>query len=116
MIAVANRIFVNPEYANAFEQRFSERAGLVDEMPGFISNQVLRPTKEGEPYIVLTFWESHEQFQAWIKSDSFVKGHASSSTLPREAFTGQSKIEIHEVIQDSRQPDLKVPARTGASA
>nr|MBA3240426.1 antibiotic biosynthesis monooxygenase [Acidobacteriota bacterium] len=57
MITVANRIYVNREYADAFEQRFRERAGLVDKMPGFISNQVLRPVNEGDPYVVFTTWE-----------------------------------------------------------
>ena len=46
MITVANRIYVKREYADAFEKRFRERAGLVDKMPGFISNQVLRPVNE----------------------------------------------------------------------
>ncbi len=64
MITVANRIFVNPEFTDAFEARFRERAGLVDTMPGFLFNQVLRPTQAGDPYIVLTFWESAEHFQA----------------------------------------------------
>ena len=45
MITVANRIFVAPDYAEAFEERFRSRARLVDGMPGFISNQVLRPTQ-----------------------------------------------------------------------
>ena len=39
VITLANRIYVTQEYAEAFEQRFRERAGLVDQMPGFISNQ-----------------------------------------------------------------------------
>ncbi len=103
MIAVANRIFVNPEYAEQFEQRFRDRAGLVDEMPGFISNQVLRPLNEGDPYVVLTYWESREEFEAWVSSDAFKKGHAQSGTLPEEAFTQRSKLEIHEIIQDSRE-------------
>ena len=47
MITVANRIYVAREYAEAFEQRFRDRAGLVDQMPGFISNQVLRTVNEG---------------------------------------------------------------------
>lgn len=111
MITVANRIHVHPDYADAFEQRFMERAGLVDTMPGFLSNQVLRPTKAGEPYIVLTLWDSEEQFQAWIRSDAFQKGHATSSTLPREAFSGQSTIEIHEVISDSTRPELQASPR-----
>ncbi|MDX6558664.1 MAG: hypothetical protein QOF72_1713, partial [Blastocatellia bacterium] len=30
MITVANRIYVAPEYGDAFEERFHQRAGLVD--------------------------------------------------------------------------------------
>lgn len=103
MISVANRIYVDPDYAEAFEDRFRQRAGLVDGMKGFISNLVLRPTKKSDPYVVLTFWESKEDFVAWTKSDEFVKGHAKSSTLPKEAFSGESKLEIHEIFLDSTQ-------------
>ena len=106
MITTANRIYVHPDYAAAFEETFRRRAGLVDSMPGFVSNQVLRPVAPGDPYIVLTLWESREQFDAWVRSDAFTKGHGSSGSLPREAFTGQNKIEIHEVVQDSSRPDL----------
>ena len=69
MITVANRIYVRPEYAEAFEQRFRERAGLVDQMPGFISNQVLRPVNEGDPYVVFTLWKSRSDFLNWVRSD-----------------------------------------------
>ena len=106
MIAVANRIFVHPDYAEAFEARFRERAGLVDEMPGFVFNQVLRPSNPDDPYVVMTYWESHEQFKAWTESEAFRQGHAKSGSLPKEAFTGRNKLEIHQVIQDSREPDL----------
>ena len=54
MITVANRIYVSPEYVEEFEERFRNRAGLVDGMPGFILNRVLRPVNEGDPYIVFT--------------------------------------------------------------
>lgn len=102
MIAVANRIYVNPAYAEAFEERFRARAGMVDRMPGFISNQVLRPLVDGDPYVVLTFWESRADFDAWTQSPAFAHGHARSGTLPKEAFTQQNKLEIHEVFLDSR--------------
>jgi heme oxygenase (mycobilin-producing) len=107
MITVANRIFVKRDFAEAFEARFRERAGLVDKMPGFVSNQVLRPVNEGDPYIVFTVWESRRDFLAWIQSDAFVKGHAQSGTLPKDAFTGPNSLEVHEVIQDSTRPDLE---------
>lgn len=110
MISVANRIFVNPDYAEAFEERFRNRARMVDEMTGFISNQVLRPSTAGQPYIVLTYWESYTDFEAWTTSDAFREGHAKSSTLPKEAFSGGNVLEIHQVIQDSREPDLEPEA------
>ncbi|BDP41955.1 antibiotic biosynthesis monooxygenase [Deinococcus aetherius] len=99
MITVANRIYVNPAYHDQFEARFRERAGLVDGMPGFVANHVLRPTGEGEPFVVLTFWESREAFEAWTNSDAFRQGHARSGTLPKDAFTGPNVLEIHEVVQ-----------------
>ena len=87
MITVANRIYVAPEYGARFEERFRERAGLVDQMPGFVSNMVLRPVNEGDPYVVFTVWESRADFLNWVRSDAFVKGHAQSGTLPKEAFS-----------------------------
>lgn len=98
MLTVMNRIPVHPEYAEQFEQRFRERARLVDGMPGFIRNEVLRPTQPGKPYIVLTYWESREAFEAWTTSDAFRQGHARSGQLPKEAFSGPSELEIHEVF------------------
>ena len=44
--------------AEQFEQRFQTRARLVDGMPRFIWNKVLCPVNPGDPYIVLTLWES----------------------------------------------------------
>ena len=47
------------------------------------------PVNEGEPYIVLTFWNSREDFINWVRSDEFVKGHAQSGTLPKRGFLVQ---------------------------
>ncbi len=107
MITVANRIYVKPEYAEAFEERFRARAGLVDGMPGFISNQILRPVNEGDPYVVFTTWNSRQDFLNWVRSDAFVKGHAQSGTLPKDAYPRQNVLEMHEVVQDSTRPDLE---------
>ena len=107
MITVANRIYVSPEYAEAFEQRFRERAGLVDQMAGFVSNQILRPVNEGDPYVVFTTWNSRQDFLNWVRSDAFVKGHAQSGSLPKEAFSRSNVLEMHEVVQDSSRPDLE---------
>jgi len=107
MITVSNRIYVKPVNAEAFEQRFRDRAGLVDKMPGFISNYVLRPFNEGDPYVVFTYWNTRQDFINWIRSDEFVKGHAQSGTLPKDAFSQSNVLEMHEVVQDSTRPDLQ---------
>ena len=113
MITVANRIYVKPEYSDAFERVFRERAGLVDKMPGFISNQILRPVNETDPYVVFTTWNSRQDFVNWIRSDEFVQGHAKSGTLPKDAYSKSNVLELHEVLQDSARPDLEAEPRGG---
>lgn len=106
MITVANRIYVAADYQEAFEERFRSRARLVDGMPGFIANQVLRPVNPGDPYVVFTLWESRQDFENWLDSEEFRKGHAQSGTLPDWAFTKSNKLELHEVFLDTARPDL----------
>lgn len=101
MFVVCNRIPVHPDHRAAFEERFTDRAALVDGMPGFVSFQLLRPAAPDDPYVVMTFWESEAHFINWTESDEFKEGHAKSSTLPRETFTGHPKLERFEVIQSS---------------
>ena len=101
MIVVSNRIPVRPDHADAFEKKFSERLGLVDKMQGFIAYRLLRPTADGAPYVVLTFWESEETFRAWTSSKEFREQHTKDRTLGPEAFTGPVQLEIHEVAQES---------------
>jgi heme-degrading monooxygenase HmoA len=113
MITVANRIYVTAEYAEAFEKVFRERARLVDQMEGFVSNQVLRPVNEGDPYVVFTVWNSRRDFLNWVNSESFRKGHAQSGTLPKEAYFRSNVLEMHEIVQDSTRPDLEPEPKGG---
>ena len=106
MIVVMNRIPVNPKYSAAFEERFSDRASLVDGMDGFVSFRLLKPRQPEDPYIVMTFWQSHDHFVAWTESDEFKEGHARSGQLPHEAFLGHPKIEIMEVIQEAEKGEI----------
>jgi heme-degrading monooxygenase HmoA len=110
MIVVTNRLYVNPEHAAEFEKRFLQRSGLIDSMPGFVRNQVLRPVTEEAPYVVLTMWESKEHFDAWTQSESFKKahtsggGHASSGGgHASQVYTAPNHVEIFEVLSDSEQ-------------
>ncbi len=101
MIAVMNRIPVHPNHHEAFEARFSDRAALVDGMDGFVAFRLLRPTESDDPYIVMTFWETKEHFEAWTQSAAFKEGHARAGRLPSDAFRGHPKIEVMEIIQEA---------------
>jgi heme-degrading monooxygenase HmoA len=74
MIIVMNRITVAEGREQDFEKTFTERDRAVDQMPGFVDLQVLRPT-EGRTYVVMTRWESHEAFKAWTTSEAFIAAH-----------------------------------------
>jgi heme-degrading monooxygenase HmoA len=101
MIVVENHIHVKKEYREQFERLFISGTRFVQNAPGFIRNEVLRPTK-GDEYIVQTHWESQETFQKWVKSDNFKKAHSLSA--PDEMFSGESHLEVHEVVVSTERP------------
>ena len=110
MFVITNRIPVAEGHETDFEDRFRNRAHLIDKSPGFIKNLVLRPVqrrfdhktgqledvKDQGYYLVQTYWESEQAFWDWTQSDSFRKAH--SNRPPAEMFAGSSVLEIHEVI------------------
>ena len=102
MIAVMNRIPVNAAYAEAFEARFADRATQVDHMPGYVAFRLLRPANpEEEPYVVMTFWESRDHFNAWTESDEFRQGHARTGRLPADAYRGRPTLEVMEIALEA---------------
>ena len=96
MLVVYNRIPVAEGFEDAFEDRFRNRAGLVDKAPGFVRNEILRPKRPGLPYQVVTYWEDEASFNAWVNSDAFREAHRDRP--PEGMFAGENHLEIHEVI------------------
>ena len=58
------------------EARFGSRAREVEHMEGFEGFQLLRPVEGEDRYYVYTRWRSEEDFQRWVNSDEFRRGHA----------------------------------------
>ena len=108
MLVVCNRVSVNPGHEAEFEKMFLERDESklqhpLSRQPGFIRNDLLRPMGR-EPYVVLTYWESREAFEAWTQSESFKEAHGGR---PRaEIFAGRPNLEIHEVIKSTVAGDI----------
>ena len=96
---VANRVFVKQDFSQEFEQRFKSRAGQINQQPGFVLMEVLKPRSEGTPYVVLTHWESEHAFENWVGSEDFKKAH--QNPMPKEAFDEGGGLEQYEVIISS---------------
>jgi heme-degrading monooxygenase HmoA len=103
MFVICNRIPVAKGHEEEFEKLFLERDDSQSQhplrsFPGFIRNDILRPTKE-EPYIVLTYWNSIEDFEEWTNSESFREAHKGRGRS--EIFAGKPNLEIHQVIKST---------------
>jgi heme-degrading monooxygenase HmoA len=96
MYIVSNRVPVAENWRDQFEQRFLQRAGQVEQQPGFVRMDVMRPETEGAPYVVQTVWQDRAAFEAWVRSDDFKAAH--QNPLPKDAYNGEGRLEAFEVI------------------
>jgi heme oxygenase (mycobilin-producing) len=77
--AVFNNIPVSDEGRSLFEYRFKNRAGLIEEVPGFIAIRVLRPL-DSDTYVIMTIWEDRKSFLGWQDSKQYQKAHEKRGT------------------------------------
>jgi heme-degrading monooxygenase HmoA len=96
MYVVTNRVPVAAEWRERFEERFRKRAGQVDQQPGFVSMQVMRPEDDDSPYLVVTVWQDEQAFQNWVGSEDFKRAH--QNPLPKEAYPGEGRMEKHRIV------------------
>ena len=101
-----NYITCSPGYKERFEYLFGSRAKAIDTMQGFIEMHVLRPAKEGDAYLIVSYWQTEDAFKSWTKSPEFLEGHkrgfedlakakAAGSPLPLS-----SDFKTYEIIAD----------------
>ena len=72
------------------EQRFGKRVREVEHMEGFEGFQLLRPVAGESRYYVYTRWRSEEDFQRWVTSDEFRRGHAQTD--------GETPVDRVEIV------------------
>ncbi|TXH20547.1 MAG: mycobilin-forming heme oxygenase MhuD [Mycobacterium sp.] len=90
-----NAIEVPADAGPELEKRFANRAHAVENQPGFLGFQLLRPIKGDDRYFVVTHWESDEAFQAWAQGPA-VEAHAGQRAKP--VATGASLLEFEVVL------------------
>ncbi len=93
-----NAITIPEGMGPQLEGRFAGRAKMVEQFDGFEDFQLLRPTpgqEGGETrYFVYTRWASEADFQNWMNSQDFGKGHG----------TGQADGNTTAEGEQARQP------------
>jgi heme-degrading monooxygenase HmoA len=81
------------------EERFAKRAREVDDQPGFLGFELLRPVAGETRYFVVTHWESDEAFQNWIKSAAFTRGHVQARADAKGTVAHGSALMEFEVVE-----------------
>jgi heme-degrading monooxygenase HmoA len=83
---------------------FKTRKGAIDLMPGFKNMNVLKPNAEDDSYLIVSYWDTEEQFKTWTKSEAFLEGHKRGfQDLKEAAERGEeapmkSSFKTYEVI------------------
>jgi heme oxygenase (mycobilin-producing) len=90
-----NAIEVPADAGPELEKRFAHRAHAVENSPGFLGFQLLRPVKGEDRYFVVTQWESEEAFPAWASGPASA-AHAGERRNP--VSTGASLLEFEVVL------------------
>ncbi len=82
------------------EARFAARARAVDGVEGFEGFELLRPVDGETRYFVYTRWRSEEDFQRWVSSREFRRGHKASDAGPDRGPVGvTSELLSFEVVE-----------------
>jgi heme-degrading monooxygenase HmoA len=104
-----NAIEVPAGAGEELERRFAARQGAVENAPGFLGFELLRPVAGETRYFVYTKWESEEAYQAWANGPAraaHARGAAGAAAgregaeQPKPVATGATLLEF-EVVQQA---------------
>lgn len=71
-----NTLEVPKGQGSLLEERFRARKHEVDNEPGYLGFQLLRPVEGTDRYFVVTTWEDRASFDAWVAKRYERKAHA----------------------------------------
>ncbi|RCW40155.1 heme-degrading monooxygenase HmoA [Halopolyspora algeriensis] len=90
-----NAIEVPEGKGEELEKRFAQRHGAVDNAPGFLGFELLRPVNGENRYFVYTRWETEEDFRNWANGPA-KEAHAQENQQP--VSSGASLMEFEVVL------------------
>jgi len=101
MFIAMNRFSVLPGEEKAFEAVWMGRDSHLAGVPGFVAFHLLRgPASDDHTlYSSHTVWASHDDFEAWTRSEAFRAAHKGAGGN-KPLYLGHPRFEGFEVIQE----------------
>ena len=79
-----NAITVPKDLGDEVARRIAGRIKAVDGREGFQGFELMRPTDDRETWLVVTRWDTEEDFLSWVQSPDFAEGHRSAMEAAKE--------------------------------
>lgn len=90
---VASDVTVEEAGVPALEAAFAGRLGEVDSFPGFQRLEVWRDAGRPGAYLMVSWWDSRNDFTAYMRSEQHHRSHARIPTDPRPRGAGVRRFE-----------------------
>jgi heme-degrading monooxygenase HmoA len=99
MFIAMNRFRIARGFEDGFEALWRRRESHLEGVPGFRSFHLLRgPSGESETlYASHTTWDSRDAFEAWTRSEAFLKAHA-QARAPKGTYLDHPKLEAFDIV------------------
>lgn len=85
-----NAITVPADSGDELGKRFAARQSSMEGTAGFQGFELLQPTDDRNTWLVLTRWDSEEDYQNWRESQHFQKSHGDEGEAPKRQPVGVS--------------------------
>lgn len=81
-VVVISRIRIVSGNAADVARQYRNRAGVVDDVPGFLGLDVLQPRDDPDEFWIYTRWATHAAYEAYRKGTKFREAHARIASIP----------------------------------
>lgn len=91
---VSSEVHIDADHADGLEAAFRGRLGEVDGWPGFRHLEVWRDVTRPGQYLMVSWWDTREDWVAYMRSDAHDRSHARMPTDPRPDAAGVRRWEL----------------------
>lgn len=99
MVVVLSKFQVGGDMVEAVRRAFTERPHLVDDAPGFLRLEVLRPRDRPDEFWLWTYWADEESYRTWHRSHAYKESHKG---IPKglKLIPKSAEIRVFERVTD----------------